>query len=147
MQRLHNKVILLNHPETKKGHSQSELAASSDASLLVSTSGELLKATGKLDEVDETDTEYFFFDSPSETNPDYEVHEETGERQGPMQPLQKSSVGGSAALPASLAAARAARGRGDRRAARPTASKQTSSTPKSAVRFESMRLYWLLILL
>jgi len=148
VQRLHNKVILLNHPETNAGSSQSDLAASTDASLLVSTSGELLKVTGKLDEGDKTDTDFFCFETPSKTNPDYEEHEETKNSQGPLQPLQESSGGVSAASNSSLAAlaaARAASGwaRRGRRAVLPTASasKQTSSAPESAVRFESLRLY------
>jgi hypothetical protein len=140
VQRLHEKVILLNHPETKAGRSQSELADSLDSSLLVSTSGKLQMATGKLDEGDKTDTEYYHFQTPSNTCPDYERYEETGDWQGPLQPLQESSGGRSAALPVSSAAARAARGQIKR-----PVREQASSPSESAVLFES--LYSLLILL
>jgi hypothetical protein len=135
VQRLHEKVLLLNHPETKA--LKSLLAASWDASLLVSTSGELPKAAGKLGEGDESDTDYHYFKDPSKTHPDYEKHEETGDGQGPLQPLQHSSGGdgkrrrGTAASPVSSVAARAARCQ----TALPTASKQTSSAQESAVQF------------
>jgi hypothetical protein len=129
--------MLLNHPETKAGCSQSALADSSDSSLLVSTSGILPRTTGKLDEGDEPDTDYYHFQTPSITCPDYERHEQTADGQGPLQPLQESSGGGSAALSVSSAAARAAR---QKRAG-------TEQASESAVRFDSLHLYSLLILL
>jgi hypothetical protein len=137
VQRLHEKVMLLNHPETKAGCSQSALADSSDSSLLVSTSGILPRTTGKLDEGDEPDTDYYHFQTPSITCPDYERHEQTADGQGPLQPLHESSGGGSAALSVSSAAARAAR---QKRAG-------TEQASESAVRFDSLHLYSLLILL